>query len=41
MIHLFPDSTDHITTSTNSPFTDQDINVSDGNNKIALGQIEP
>ena len=30
------DSTDHITTSTNSHPIDRDINVSDGNSKILL-----
>ena len=32
-MHLFPDSTDHITTSTNSHPIDRDINISDGNSK--------
>ena len=36
MIHLFPDSTDHITKSTNSRPTDQDINISDGNSEMLL-----
>ena len=36
MIHLCPDSTDHINTSTNSHPTDQDISVSNGSNKMLL-----
>ena len=36
MVHFFPDSTDHITTSTKSRLIDRDINISYGNNNKTL-----
>ena len=36
MVHFFPDSTDHISTSTNSHLIDRNLNASGGNNKILL-----